>query len=104
MFHAFNQWLVYEQRKSKLLKGCRLPDKPAQLTYLKLVSFASGIILRVLPWSRIIFMWLPLWFKLFYVEHQAEAGAIGAALHFDQCCGSIIPDPAEFHSGSRILL
>jgi hypothetical protein len=45
MFHAFNQWLVYEQRKAKLLKGCRLPDKPAQLVYLELVRFASGKVL-----------------------------------------------------------
>ena len=42
MFHAFNQWLVYEQRKAKLLKGCRLPDKLSQQIYLELVRFASG--------------------------------------------------------------
>jgi len=42
MFHAFNQWLVYEQRKAKILKGCRCPDKIAELVYLQLVRYASG--------------------------------------------------------------
>ena len=42
MFLAFNQWLVYEQRKAKILKGCRVPDKISEFIYLELVKFASG--------------------------------------------------------------